>query len=127
MLRLGITTDTEDITGTVITEQDAFVTKEMVEALKPIHPDLRALAHETDEISHQLPEGDFQANVCLNYGGRDEIIRAARAFAQKCVDGEMDPADDADWNEYLKKMEKVICFQAFIVLAVRVFLSVKST
>ena len=31
LLRLGITTDTEDITGTVLTEQDAFVTGEMVE------------------------------------------------------------------------------------------------
>ena len=31
VLRLGITTDTEDITGTVLTEQDAFVTATMLE------------------------------------------------------------------------------------------------
>ena len=31
VLRLGLTTDTEDITGTVLREQDAFVTGEMVE------------------------------------------------------------------------------------------------
>ena len=31
VLQLGITTDTEDITGTVLTEQDAFVTGEMLE------------------------------------------------------------------------------------------------
>ena len=31
VLRLGITTDTEDITGTVLTEQDAFVTGEQLE------------------------------------------------------------------------------------------------
>jgi len=31
VLRLGITTDTEDITGTVLTERDAFVTKEQLE------------------------------------------------------------------------------------------------
>ena len=31
VLRLGITTDTEDISGTVLTEQDAFVTGEMLE------------------------------------------------------------------------------------------------
>ena len=31
VLRLGITTDTEDITGTVLTEQDAFVTGVMLE------------------------------------------------------------------------------------------------
>ena len=33
VLRLGLTTDTEDITGTVLTEQDAFVTGDMVEAV----------------------------------------------------------------------------------------------
>ena len=31
LLRLGVTTDTEDITGTVLTQQDAFVTATMVE------------------------------------------------------------------------------------------------
>ncbi len=35
LLRPGITTDTEDITGTVLTEQDAFVTGEMLEAVLP--------------------------------------------------------------------------------------------
>ena len=33
VLRLGITTDTEDISGTVLTEQDAFVTGEQLEAV----------------------------------------------------------------------------------------------
>ena len=33
VLRLGLTTDTEDITGTVLTEQDAFVTDEQLEAV----------------------------------------------------------------------------------------------
>ena len=31
LLRLGITTDTEDITGNILTQQDVFVTEEMVE------------------------------------------------------------------------------------------------
>ena len=35
----------------------------------------------TDEISTHLH--GFQANVCLNYGGRDEIVRAARALCPK--------------------------------------------
>ena len=35
VLRLGITTDTEDITGTVLSERDAFVTGEMLEAVLP--------------------------------------------------------------------------------------------
>ena len=33
VLRLGITTDTEDISGTVLTEQEAFVTGEQLEAV----------------------------------------------------------------------------------------------
>ena len=33
VLRLGLTTDTEDITGTVLSEQDAFVTGETLEAV----------------------------------------------------------------------------------------------
>ena len=33
VLRLGITTDTEDITGTVLTQRDVSVTEEMVEAV----------------------------------------------------------------------------------------------
>ena len=32
LLRLGITTDTEDISGTVLTEQDAFVTGELLDS-----------------------------------------------------------------------------------------------
>ena len=35
LLRLGMTTDTEDITGTVLSQQDAAVTAEMVEAVLP--------------------------------------------------------------------------------------------
>ena len=59
--------------------------------MTPIAPELRALAHETDEITEHLSKDDFQANVCLNYGGRDEILRAARAYALDCVEGRADP------------------------------------
>ena len=43
---------------------------------------LRDLIDETADISTHY-EG-FQANVCLNYGGRDEIVRAALRFAEDC-------------------------------------------
>ena len=52
-------------------------------------PELQELAAKTKEVSGKY-EG-FQANICLNYGGRDEIVRAARAFAKACVEGEADP------------------------------------
>jgi len=41
---------------------------------------LQARIRETEAISARL-EG-FQTNVCLNYGGRDEILHAARMYAQ---------------------------------------------
>ena len=71
--------------------------------MTPIAPELRALAHRTDEISGQLPPGDFQANVCLNYGGRDEILRAARRFAADCAAGKRQPEDltDALFSTYM--------------------------
>ena len=62
-------------------------------------PELRELVRETDEISAGY-EG-FQANVCINYGGRDEILRAARSFA---ADYAADPSielDEARFSDYL--------------------------
>ena len=47
--------------------------------------DLQALVRRTDEISARY-EG-FQANICLNYGGRDEIVRAARRYAAELKEG----------------------------------------
>ena len=51
--------------------------------LSVLDDDLKELIRETNEISARI-EG-FQANVCLNYGGRDEIVHAARAFARASI------------------------------------------
>lgn len=59
--------------------------------LSAISPELQALIEKTNEISSHI-EG-FQADVCLNYGGRDEILRAARAFARDCADGKAAPEE----------------------------------
>ena len=59
--------------------------------LSRLNPELQELVAKTREISAKY-EG-FQANICLNYGGRDEIVRAARAYVQKCVAGEADPGN----------------------------------
>ena len=45
----------------------------------------------TDEISAHYD--GFQANVCINYGGRDEIVRAAKKFAALCMEGAMQPEE----------------------------------
>ncbi len=65
--------------------------------------ELRGLIARTDEITAALAPDCFQANVCLNYGGRDEIVRAARAFAAQCVSGEKRPQEltEADFAGYL--------------------------
>lgn len=60
---------------------------------------LQELIRKTNEISARYT--GFQANICLNYGGRDEIVRAARAFAQKCVSGEAE-ADELDENGFAR-------------------------
>ena len=54
-------------------------------------PELQELIARTREISKHY-EG-CQVNICLNYGGRDEILRAARAFAQECAEGKAKPED----------------------------------
>ena len=45
-----------------------------------LSPELRAMVERTNEISARY-EG-FQANICLNYGGRAEIIQAAQRYAE---------------------------------------------
>ena len=69
--------------------------------LSVLTPELRELIDETNEISSRI-EG-FQANVCLNYGGRDEIVHSARRFAADCVKGVKKPEEltEADFAHYL--------------------------
>ena len=50
-----------------------------------LSPRLRSLIRETDEITTRIR--GFQANICLNYGGRDEIVRAARLWAERVKAG----------------------------------------
>ncbi len=55
----------------------------------PLSPSLKALIEETNSLSRKID--GFQVNLCLNYGGRDEICGAAKAFARLCVEGKMQP------------------------------------
>ena len=50
--------------------------------------ELQKEIEETNEISSRY-EG-FQANICLNYGGRDEIIKAAMRYANDLKEGKAD-------------------------------------
>ena len=57
--------------------------------LSPLAPHLQALCRKTEEISRGYD--GCQVIICLNYGGRDELMRAARAFALDCAEGRADP------------------------------------
>jgi len=65
-----------------------------------LNESLQKEIEQTNEISSRY-EG-FQANICLNYGGRDEIVKAARKYAQDVAEGKA-PADidEAGFSNYL--------------------------
>ena len=69
--------------------------------LSPLPQELQDLCQRTREISKGY-EG-CQVNICLNYGGRDELVRAAQAFAAQCVAGEARPEEltEERFSQYL--------------------------
>ena len=64
-----------------------------------LSPGLQELCRETMEKSSVYT--DLQVNFCLNYGGRDEIIRAARQFANDVAAGRV--SADALTEEYFER------------------------
>ena len=57
--------------------------------LSRLSPELQALTAEAMEKSRHYT--GCQVNLCLNYGGRDEILQAVRAFAADCLAGRCKP------------------------------------
>lgn len=53
--------------------------------LSRLSPDLRKLCEQAQEVSSEYR--DVQVNFCLNYGGRDEIIRGIRAYVNDVAAG----------------------------------------
>ena len=53
----------------------------------------RALQQLCLDAQNRSSEYDVQVNFCLNYGGRDEIVQAARQFALQVAAGERKPED----------------------------------
>lgn len=68
--------------------------------LSRLSPELRQLCLDAESRSEEY---DVQVNFCLNYGGRDEIVRAARAFSQDVADGKRRPGElsEALFSQYL--------------------------
>ena len=64
-----------------------------------LSPRLRELIANTEEISKRF-EG-CQVNICLNYGGRDELVRAMQRYASEVADGRENNIDEAGVSDYL--------------------------
>ena len=58
--------------------------------LSRLSPQLQKLCN---EAQNQSSEYDVQVNFCLNYGGRDEIVRATKQFAQEVAEGKRKPEE----------------------------------
>ena len=69
--------------------------------LSRLSPDLRKLCLDAQSRSSEYHE--VQVNFCLNYGGRDEILRAARGFAADVAAGKLSPdqLDEKLFDNYL--------------------------
>ena len=70
--------------------------------LSRLSPQLQKLCLQAQEVSSEFTD-EVQVNFCLNYGGRDEIIRAVRSFAADVAAGKKNVADltEADFSMYL--------------------------
>ena len=64
-----------------------------------LSPRLSELIANTEEISKRF-EG-CQVNICLNYGGRDEIVRAMQRYASEVAGGRENNIDEAEVSDYL--------------------------
>ncbi|MCL2392540.1 MAG: isoprenyl transferase [Oscillospiraceae bacterium] len=65
-----------------------------------LSPKLRALISETESLSEKFD--GVQVNICLNYGGRDEILRAATHYALDYKDGTApQKLDEETFSKYM--------------------------
>ena len=58
--------------------------------LSRLSPELQKLCRDAENRSEEY---DVQVNFCLNYGGRDEIVQAARALARDVAEGKHTPEE----------------------------------
>ena len=68
--------------------------------LTRLSPKLQQLCFEAQNRSKDY---EIQVNFCLNYGGRDELVRAAKAFARDVAEGKRVPEELTEdiLSEYL--------------------------
>lgn len=59
--------------------------------ISAFNPELRKLIKETEEISSD--KTGMRLNIAMNYGGRDELIRAVREISAEAAAGKIDESD----------------------------------
>ena len=64
-----------------------------------LSPKLLSLIERTREISKHYD--GCQVNICLNYGGRDEIVRGIMKFAEEYKQGTVTELTEESFNRYL--------------------------
>ncbi|MBR4953886.1 MAG: isoprenyl transferase [Oscillospiraceae bacterium] len=60
---------------------------------------LQEKIRQTNEISDRID--GCQVNICLNYGGRDEIIRAVKKYAAEVAEGRENDITEGEFSSYL--------------------------
>ena len=61
--------------------------------------ELRALIAETNRLSETIK--GFQVNMCVNYGGRGELVRAAKLYARDVKNGLPNELTEAGFSAYM--------------------------
>jgi len=59
--------------------------------LSRLNPALQKLCRDAESRSQEYHE--VQVNFCLNYGGRDELVKATQAFARDVAEGKRQPEE----------------------------------
>ncbi len=59
--------------------------------LSPFPDSLKSILNKSETLTQK--NKDFTFNVCINYGGRQEIVRVAKKLAQKSFTGEIKPSE----------------------------------
>lgn len=68
---------------------------------EPLADDIKELMKSAEKDSENAT--GLTVNLAINYGGRDEIVTAAKRIAEKCRDGELKPSDitEVTFKNYL--------------------------
>ena len=69
--------------------------------IDPVDDDIKRRIRELEEAT--VDNGGLNFTIALNYGSRDEIVRASRKMAEDCAEGRLDPEsiDETVFESYL--------------------------